>query len=147
MAVIYLGGGFIHPLWCNLPGSQARRATSSPLLGFAPNGVCRTPSVTGRAVRSYRTFSPLPALKPAVYFLWHFPSGHPAWKLSSILLYGVRTFLDPCGRQAAAAFSTSFERRGVISRILYRSQNRDAVAVIHLGGGFIHPLCCNLPGS
>jgi hypothetical protein len=31
--------------------------------------------VTTRAVRSYRTFSPLPrALQPAaVYFLWHFP--------------------------------------------------------------------------
>jgi hypothetical protein len=32
-------------------------------------------SVTGAAVRSYRTFSPLPARQagPAVYFLWHFP--------------------------------------------------------------------------
>ena len=31
-----------------------------PLFGFAPGGVCRAASVTGRAVRSYRTVSPLP---------------------------------------------------------------------------------------
>jgi len=34
-------------------------------------------TVTGRAVRSYRTFSPLPSLPGgrawAVCFLWHFP--------------------------------------------------------------------------
>jgi len=30
----------------------------------------------------------------AVYFLWHFPSGHPDWPLASILLYGAPTFLD-----------------------------------------------------
>jgi hypothetical protein len=29
--------------------------------------------VTAAAVRSYRTFSPLPPLPEAVYFLWHFP--------------------------------------------------------------------------
>ena len=28
-----------------------------------------------------------------VFFLWHFPSGHPAWLLASILPYGARTFL------------------------------------------------------
>ena len=108
MAAIYLGGGFIPPLWCNLPGSQARRATSPPLFGFAPDGVYLASSVTGQAVRSYRTFSPLPAFRPAVCFLWHFPSGHPAWMLSSIRLYGVRTFLDPCSQRAAAASTLSF---------------------------------------
>ena len=45
---------------CNLPGSQMRRAASPPLLGFAPDGVYPAPTVTGRAVRSYRTISPLP---------------------------------------------------------------------------------------
>jgi len=32
-------------------------------------------TVTGAAVRSYRTFSPLPPelLPKAVHFLWHFP--------------------------------------------------------------------------
>ena len=31
-----------------------------PLFGLAPGGVCRAASVAGRAVRSYRTLSPLP---------------------------------------------------------------------------------------
>ena len=53
-------------------------------------------------------FHPYRPLRPAVCFLWHFPSGHPAWMLSSIRLYGVRTFLDPCSQWAAAAFSISF---------------------------------------
>jgi len=30
------------------------------LFGLAPGGVCRAADVTARAVRSYRTFSPLP---------------------------------------------------------------------------------------
>ncbi len=41
------------------------------LLGLAPDGVYHASFVTKKAVRSYRTFSPLP-LK-AVCFLWHFP--------------------------------------------------------------------------
>ena len=51
----------------------------APLFGFAPGGVYHAAPVTGRAVRSYRTLSPLPVNKPegsprqAVYFLWHFP--------------------------------------------------------------------------
>src|ERR1700754_1564636 len=32
-----------------------------PLFGLAPGGVCRAASVTGRAVRSCRTLSPLPS--------------------------------------------------------------------------------------
>jgi len=34
-----------------------------PLFGFAPGGVCHAAPVAGRAVRSYRTFSPLPSAK------------------------------------------------------------------------------------
>jgi hypothetical protein len=53
----------------------------SPLFGLAPGGVCPAAAVTGSAVRSYRTVSPLPAgIVPvargrvlAVCFLWHFP--------------------------------------------------------------------------
>lgn len=41
-------------------GREAARATSGGLLGFARGGVCRAPIVTNRAVRSYRTISPLP---------------------------------------------------------------------------------------
>src|SRR6476469_6142473 len=33
---------------------------TSPLFGLAPCGVCHAPCIAARAVRSYRTFSPLP---------------------------------------------------------------------------------------
>ena len=64
----------------------ARRAGAHPqpgcgrripsLFGLAPCGVYPAAAFTGGAVRSYRTFSPLPrAAKPAaVCFLWHWPS-------------------------------------------------------------------------
>src|SRR3569833_4081274 len=49
-----------------------------PLFGLAPGGGCRAASVTGRAVRSCRTLSPLPCPKAlAVCSLWHCPWGHP----------------------------------------------------------------------
>ena len=49
-----------------------------PLFGLAPGGVCHAAPVTSRAVRSYRTLSPLPlACAGAVCSLWHFPWGHP----------------------------------------------------------------------
>jgi len=46
------------------------------LFGLAPGGVYRAAGVTADAVRSYRTFSPLPRPTQhaaAVCFLWHFP--------------------------------------------------------------------------
>src|SRR5689334_16095689 len=43
------------------PGPEL--AHVAPLFGLAPGGVCRAASVTGRAVRSCRTLSPLPAPK------------------------------------------------------------------------------------
>ena len=42
----------------NQPGDIVR--ATRPLRGLAPGGVCRAPLVTEGAVRSYRTFSPLP---------------------------------------------------------------------------------------
>ncbi len=56
------------------------QATASSLFGLAPCGVCPARAITGAAVRSYRTFSPLPPSrrKEAVYFLWHFPSSDPS---------------------------------------------------------------------
>jgi len=56
------------------------------LFGLAPGGVYHAGSVAGPAVRSYRTFSPLPT-KPlgerrAVRSLWHFPWGRPRRTLS-----------------------------------------------------------------
>ncbi len=55
-----------------------------PLFGLAPGGVCPAAPVTSRAVRSYRTLSPLPGglleeSPSAVCFLWHFPWGRP-WR-------------------------------------------------------------------
>ena len=53
-------------------------------------------------VRSYRTLSPSPAHPTqllatgtlAVYFLLHLPAGRPGLLLATIVLCGVRTFLD-----------------------------------------------------
>jgi len=65
-------------------------------LALLPVGFAKPPPSPGALVRSYRTVSPLPhphKVGPAVCFLWHFPSGHPAWVLPSTVLCGVRTFL------------------------------------------------------
>jgi hypothetical protein len=51
-----------------------RQADAPPLFGLAPCGVFPATTIASGAVRSYRTFSPLPRLRKAVYFLWHFPS-------------------------------------------------------------------------
>jgi len=64
------------------------RNSMSPLFGLAPDGVYLAATVTGRAVRSYRTLSPLPKVvytAEAVYFLWHFPWGYPRRVLPGIL--------------------------------------------------------------
>jgi hypothetical protein len=61
----------------NLPGDRRRAACSRTcargvsLFGLAPCGVLPATTVTSRAVRSYRTFSPLPtsALRPSGYGL------------------------------------------------------------------------------
>jgi hypothetical protein len=77
------------------------------LFGLAPDGVFRAASLTLRAVRSYRTFSPLPDsnLRPNRRFIlcgtvrratsrWHRPRVSPAEpELRGIALCGVRTFL------------------------------------------------------
>lgn len=66
------------------PGGRRKRLSAHgfpwagpPLFGLAPGGVCRAATVTGRAVRSYRTLSPLPGRSRAVCFLWHCPWGCP----------------------------------------------------------------------
>ncbi len=60
---------------------RSRRRRRSPLFGLAPGGVYPAATVTGGAVRSCRTVSPLPTgtgwSVPAVCFLWHFPWGRP----------------------------------------------------------------------
>src|SRR5439155_25505291 len=76
----------------NQPGVIARAAR--PLSGLASGGVYRARSVTGAAVRSYRTVSPLPIRGWAVCFLLHCPASHLDWPLTSTLPYEARTFLS-----------------------------------------------------
>ena len=110
------------------PGAGSPHNAS--LFGLAPCGVLPATRVTAGAVRSYRTFSPLPssarrflsvpasygevhpcgpastkreARSRAVYFLCHFPSGHPDRALPGALPCGVRTFLPFPGSPAACA--------------------------------------------
>jgi len=68
-----------------------------PYLVLLQAGFTVPRTVTSRAVRSYRTFSPLPAKVqrqfPAVYFLWHFPWAHAPQALPGALSEGARTFL------------------------------------------------------
>jgi len=76
--------------------AQARgrgsKASLLPYLVLLQAGFTVPRSVTTRAVRSYRTFSPLPA-KLAVYFLWHFPWVRTLQALPGALPDGARTFL------------------------------------------------------
>ena len=78
---------------CEDPSSSAAKPPGGPsLFGLAPGGVYPAAAVTGSAVRSYRTFSPLPRApalstgRPlAVCFLWHFPWGCPRRALPGTL--------------------------------------------------------------
>jgi hypothetical protein len=85
----------------NQPGVIAR--ATRPLSGLASGGVCRALSVTGEAVRSYRTVSPLPVLRRAVCFLLHCPASHLDWPLASTLPCEARTFLSRRRLRAAAS--------------------------------------------
>ena len=49
--------------------------------------------VTRGAVRSYRTFSPLPRINAAVCFCGTFPGVAPAGRYPALLFRGARTFL------------------------------------------------------
>jgi len=75
------------------------RATSwHPYLALLRTGFTLPRTVARRAVRSYRTISPLPVDRTlpapsAVCFLWHFPSAHAAQALPGVLPCGARTFL------------------------------------------------------
>ena len=68
-----------------------------PLFGLAPSGVCPAIRVTTYAVRSYRTFSPLP--KPInsfrrYIFCGTFPRVAPAGRYPALCPRGARTFLS-----------------------------------------------------
>ena len=94
-----LPGSLMWATWC---GRQAPRAS---LFGLAPGGVCRAADVATRAVRSYRTISPLPA--PLArhlggIFLLHFPWAHAPQALPGTVPYGARTFLHVLAHTATA---------------------------------------------
>jgi len=95
LAVIPLGRSLPNAS-CSLPRGSGRQPSNAPLHGLAPDGVCRAATVTGCAVGSYSTFSPLPEALTRFgrsNFLWHFPRGHPHRALPGILPCGARTFL------------------------------------------------------
>ena len=72
-----------------------------PLFGLAPGGVCPATTVTGSAVRSYRTLSPLPFCAPGMAsciegrfaFCGTFPGVAPAGCYPAPCFRGARTFL------------------------------------------------------
>jgi len=81
----------------NLPGTRARRATSSsPIWSCSGWGL---PSRRRRRLRWCALTAPFhPCLGPkpaAVCFLWHFPWDRSRWGLPSTLPCGARTFLEP----------------------------------------------------
>src|SRR5690348_6318028 len=66
VAVIPLGRSLLNGS-SNLPGSRAGRAAPPPLFGLAPRGVFPASRITPAAVRSYRTFSPLPCFQGGIF--------------------------------------------------------------------------------
>jgi hypothetical protein len=85
----FLWGGRYQPPQATNPGDNPEtdlrlKNLASPLFGFAPGGACHAAHVAMRAVRSYRTVSPLPlgVSREAVCFLWRFPWGRPRRTLS-----------------------------------------------------------------
>ena len=95
-----LPGGFGRAVLCHQRTRCAPVLVAS-LFGLAPCGVLPATCLTAGAVRSYRTFSPLPRLRglrrlgEAVFFLCHCPSSCPDRELPGALPSGVRTFLPP----------------------------------------------------
>ena len=55
------------PSSCRGPRLPRIETRGRGLLALAPGGVCRAPTVTSRAVRSYRTISPLPVAASAAH--------------------------------------------------------------------------------
>jgi hypothetical protein len=89
---------------CPAPPATATRGlgglpASALLFGLAPDGVCLAGRSPGRRWALTPPFHPYRPARPAVSFLWHFPSGHPDWALPSVLPCGARTFLTTARRR------------------------------------------------
>ena len=99
----------------NQPGSYPNPVTAS-LFGLAPSEVYLAPHVAIRAVRSYHTISPLPMRRfldgPAVYFLLHFLSGHPALPLAGTLIHEVLGLSSPAPKRSGDRPSSSRQCKG-----------------------------------
>jgi hypothetical protein len=86
------------------PEDRSARADASlapPLFGLAPGGVCRAACVAARAVRSYRTVSPLPPVTPlsgegwggGLFSVALSLGSTPAGRYPAPYAHGARTFL------------------------------------------------------
>jgi len=83
-----------------------RNAPAVDPFDLAPGGVCRAAPVTrGAGALLPHRFTLAPAaggpVAGAVYFLWHFPAGHPGSVLPTTLPCGARTFLGDIPTSAA----------------------------------------------
>ena len=101
-----------------------------PYLVLLRMGFTLPRSVATRAVRSYRTISPLPSRSRAVYFLWHFPWARAPQALPGTLSAGARTFL-PTQRSGDCLASSrghlSPQRARTTRTIVMRGLNRRRV--------------------
>jgi hypothetical protein len=104
---------FAQPTRVAGPEKPERVSTlAPPLFGLAPGGVCHAAAVASRAVRSCRTFSPLPENLRRFVLCGTFPGVAPAGRYPAPFFRGARTFLHrglsalaaavtrPTGRQA-----------------------------------------------
>jgi hypothetical protein len=95
-------GGVVVIHLSGLPGDGVSGETPGgppcPSLGLAPGGVYRAGRVTptAGALLPHRFTLACAGRGPpsAVCSLWHFPAGHPDWRLASTLPCGAPTFLD-----------------------------------------------------
>jgi hypothetical protein len=104
-------------------GAPGIRRCLPLLLGLAPGGVFPAAAVTGGAVRSYRTVSPLPPARtwPGAVrrctFCGTFPGVAPAGRYPAPCLRGARTFLPPHRRRAAIRPSGTSSCRSALANV------------------------------
>src|SRR6202046_3856827 len=140
-AIIPLGEALL-PGSSNLPGSPTERAAPPPLFGLAPHGVCPARRIAPPAVRSYRTFSPLPKTQACTQA----PGGifsvalsvksalsEPPRPLAGMLPCGDRTFLPPTSKPASERPPVRQAR--VHSRKMRRSPSGNSRSGALLAGG------------
>ena len=105
--------------------------TMALLFAFSPDGACQAALLPGRwwsLTPPFQLF-PLRCGEPPrrweSSFLRHFPSGHPAWPLASILPSGARTFLTyalPEGKRESRDRLAHFARCHCSTRAATRSE-------------------------